>query len=344
MAENKSLTKRIAERIRTRMSVGEMLDWQPPPMESLIGTDLCPVRGSGVIIGGTPKASKTILAVQMALTLASNQSFMGLPVTLQKPLKCSYLMDEMSEHGMKTRIDLQAPEFPLEMVRDNVVFHFPRGLIKVCEHMGGMHPIIGEVIEEDLPDVLFLDPFANFHNQEENSASDMKRVMETFNRVRELGISVVLVHHEGKGAGDQPTVGYRSRGSSAIPGWYDLYMSLSLKDSSNERGPRVLEFSNRNGNTPEALTLHLNQKTKLLERSVHGLDGKTAVIADLVTEHELLKRIRDNKGSGYYVKRLNKAYAKYDNYDELIAYMLRAKKIYEEDDKYYISKGVEVDV
>ena len=77
------------------------------------------------------------------------------------------------------------------------------------------------------PRLLLLDPLVRLHGIDENSAGDVSELLAYFRSLqRELGLSVLLVHHTRKNAGDGFAAGLGLRGSGDIHAFGDSNLYL----------------------------------------------------------------------------------------------------------------------
>jgi hypothetical protein len=131
-------------------------------------------------------------------------------------------------------------------------------------------------VDEHRPDLVIVDPLANFHTGDENVARDMSRVTTALDDIRGKGVAVALVHHHGKGSSSNKNVGHKARGSSVLPGWYDSHMSLQWAEP--QRTVRVC-FELRNGEAPEDMILKLNPETLLFEQQTDEASQVSLVVS-----------------------------------------------------------------
>jgi len=115
--------------------------------------------------------------------------------------------------------------------------------------------LITQWLEKYGPDMLIIDPLANFHTGDENEAQDMSRVTGALDKIRSHGIAVGLVHHHGKRSGGNQNVGHKARGSSVLPGWYDSHLSLERAESAIR-----VRFELRHDETPEDMVVNLTPR------------------------------------------------------------------------------------
>lgn len=140
-------------------------------------------------------------------------------------------------------------------------------------------------MDEHGPDLLVIDPLSNFHCGDENVAKDILAVTNVLDSIRAKGVAVAVVHHHAKGSTERKNIGYKARGSSALPGWYDSHFSLEWADFS--RTVR-LEFELRHDEAPEDKILKLNPDTLLFELQTDEA-SQLALVVSVVRDFGLLE-------------------------------------------------------
>ena len=79
--------------------------------------------------------------------------------------------------------------------------------------------------------LVIVDSFVSFHPGDENDAGETRDFTDGFRRLGDLGATVLVLHHIGKGGGDY-------RGSSDIPAGLDVgYRMTNLSDDPSRLGP-----------------------------------------------------------------------------------------------------------
>ena len=242
------------KRIEVRC-LGELLDMEFPPADSLLGNDLLDKSGA-MLITGPQKIGKSLFTTQLALCLADRQRFVGFEPT-PTTRRVLMLQAEVGPRRMQDRFRRQTQAFSRDVL-GNVLNACTFSTLKLDQDPGVQEFL--ELVSDHEPDVVIVDPLANFHCGDENVAQDILRVTSVLDRVRSLGPAVILVHHHGKASSERSNVGYKSRGSTALPGWYDTHLSLERADQSIK-----LRFELRHGETPEDMILRLNPDTLLFE-------------------------------------------------------------------------------
>jgi hypothetical protein len=161
--------------------------------------------GSITLLSGESGGGKTWLAYAIAGTVARGESFASLKVQ-QRPVL--YLDGENPLCLAKQRLfDLGIPETPDLRVWGGWLGDPPPG-----PH----NPIIMEYSRQHRP-LLIWDSLIDFHDGDEQSASDTRAFMKHFRALANLGATVLVLHHTGKTATSQDY-----RGSSDIKAAVDM--------------------------------------------------------------------------------------------------------------------------
>lgn len=108
-----------------------------------------------------------------------------------------------------------------------------------------------EIVEEIAPSVIVVDTLARFAvGLEENSATDMGKLVAVLDRIRRVsGAAVIVVHHTTRGAS-------HGRGSTALLGAVDSELLVEADPDADEAEPRRIRVKNtKNKHAPEAAPL-----------------------------------------------------------------------------------------
>jgi predicted ATP-dependent serine protease len=77
------------------------------------------------------------------------------------------------------------------------------------------------------PDIVLIDPIINFFDGEENSNTEIRKLLDRVDMLIEMhGISVIIAHHTGKERADDKSF-MSARGGSVFAGWFDSGIKLS---------------------------------------------------------------------------------------------------------------------
>lgn len=233
-------------------TLAEFLSKEVIEMPYIIGRGILPVKGK-MIVGGSPKANKSFVVLNMMLDLVRGRDIFGAEYRTGKPLmpvekswRVLYLEQELGEQGLLERLQgkdgrpgLMSDIEPMGLE----LFIQPRDTAMRLDVPEGQD-YIRNIVKTVKPDVVVMDPMAKFHLAEENSAMEMGAVMRVCDHlVEDFGVAIILVHHVGKEDIKNPRRGGdRLRGSSAIFGDVDTVVEVSRK--SNEHHPEpILELS-----------------------------------------------------------------------------------------------------
>ena len=204
------------------------------------------------VIGGVPKACKSWLGLELAVSVASGTACLGhFPVENPGPVVVYLAEDALS--AVRDRID------------------------QLCQHRGltlaalDLHVVTAPSLRLDLeddrraldqtlavlqPKMLLLDPLVRLHRLDENSAADISGLLGFLRELnRRHDVAIVLVHHMGKRA--RHDLGQALRGSSDVHAWTDSACYLvprrqQLRLTVQHRAaaapdPMLLRFVSENG-------------------------------------------------------------------------------------------------
>lgn len=199
-------------------------------------------------IGGTPKAGKTWLALEMALAVASGQPCLGrFPVKNPGPviLFCA----EDGPRAVQERVAGLAKARGIDFARlavgwidaATIWLDDPKHQKRLALTVAAMKPRL-----------LVLDPLVRLHRGDENSASDIANVLGYLRGLqREHHVAIVLVHHVRKSGASEP--GQALRGSGDLHAWGDSNAYLLRRE-----GKPTLVVEHRGHRSPEPLLVRLD--------------------------------------------------------------------------------------
>jgi RecA-family ATPase len=98
------------------------------------------------------------------------------------------------------------------------------------------------------------DVFNVMHAADENDNTEMRRVLRQLSKIQaEVGCGIGVVHHFNKA--DQGSMTQRLRGSSAIAGWAEWLIGISIVDE--EQKVRRMEFELKAAQPPSPITFQI---------------------------------------------------------------------------------------
>jgi hypothetical protein len=265
-----------------------------PPREPFI--DPLIAKKELVILSGPPKLGKSLLSLNIALSLASGRNWLDFEVS--GPIKILLIQQEVGEAALKERINkmLRADinfntETETNNFLGNIAINSTRGVLLDTEE--GYREIC-RAIEEHQPDLLILDPLYTFHSKRENSAEEMGALFIKIHELMdEYNISVFIIHHFGKPTVAEREGGELHRGSSIIGSASDSNWTFKRipPNKYQTNAPRSefaeLSFELRNAKPPEPLILHRNSENLWYEMAELRETRKVTAenIRDIVAEH-----------------------------------------------------------
>jgi RecA-family ATPase len=249
-------------------TVEELMKVEFPPTDSMLGNLLD--RSGAMLISGPQKIGKSLFASQLALALGDKAPFITFPPGAEY-YRTLILQAEVGPKRMQERFRKQSQAFG-PAAQSHVCSASVFSSIKLDDKEGVAQMML--LVERFKPDVVIVDPLANFHCGDENVAQDIIRVTSVLDNIRAMGPAVCLVHHHGKSSAERGNVGHKARGSTALAGWYDTHLSLERADKSVR-----LRFEVRHDETPEDILLKLNPRTLTFETQTDEAAQVTLVVA-----------------------------------------------------------------
>ncbi len=179
--------------------------------------------GSVNLVTAESGTGKTWLAYAIAGAVARGEAFAGMPVK-QRPVL--YLDGENPLCVVKQRLwDLGILETPPLRIWGGWVDPPPPG---------PNNTLLREYAREHHP-LLIWDPLVQFHDGEEQSATETRKFMDQFRRLAHAGATVIIVHHTGKTGTSK-----EYRGSSDIKAAVDMAYVLETTSTLKGRVHRLV--------------------------------------------------------------------------------------------------------
>jgi hypothetical protein len=266
------------------------------------------------VIGGAPKCAKTWLGLDMALSVATGTPCLG-KYAVPEPGPVLVYLAEDALRVVGERIEGMARHRGLDI--DQVAIYAITASALRLDHDRD-RTRLWETARWLRPKLLVLDPLVRLHGIDENHAGAVAELLAYFRSLqRELGLSVLLVHHTRKNAGDGASAGQGLRGSSDIHAFGDsnLYLRRTEQNlilSSEHRSapasaPVYLELVATNAETTHLEVIAALQEEKedsLTERVLALLAGgreltRTTLRDSLAVRNERLGEVLESlEGAG----------------------------------------------
>lgn len=226
------------------------------------------------VIGGPPKACKSWLGLDLAVSVASATPCLG-------------------------RFEIPTPGPALVYLAEDALPRVRDRVAHLCRHRGlclsnlDLHVITAPSVRLDRhhdrlaldqtlsllqPRLLLLDPLVRLHHLDENSAADVSGLLGFLRELnRRHDLALALVHHMAKRSRKDP--GQALRGSSDLHAWTDSACYLSRRSDERLR----LTVEHRAAPAPEPLLLRLvHTNNEPLHLQVHGDDPGPIPLAETV--------------------------------------------------------------
>jgi 5S rRNA maturation endonuclease (ribonuclease M5) len=197
-----------------------------------------------------PKSAKSFVSLDLAIALASGQCWLGTEV--DQAVKVGVISREDfygSTSWRHNRICEGRSIHPSdldEMLYFNTKVTVPKLLLDNDESCKELL----RQIESRRLEFLVFDVLRKLHMSDENSNNEMEAVIEKLDEIKSrTGAQILLLHHLSKNGDGSVTK--RSRGATAIYGWAEYAMGLTVLETEEEYTVRQLEFELKAGNKPK---------------------------------------------------------------------------------------------
>jgi len=203
-------------------SLAQLLEQQPPTAPPcLIEPGLLPSQGI-LFVGGEPKVGKSLLVVNLALSLAAGSDCTGFPIpAARRVLVCQF--------------ELPVPQFVSRLATmrrilgnaaDQNLSVDTRATGHLLSAPQGLSPFLSAA-RAAAAEIIVLDPLYSTHDQDENDTRAMAALCQSLLRLREASrAALIVVHHVRKSIG-RYEIGSAFRGSSALHAVGDSYLLLT---------------------------------------------------------------------------------------------------------------------
>jgi AAA domain/CHC2 zinc finger len=218
--------------------------------------DLIP-RGSGGIFGGVPKATKSMSALDLGMSLACGVSWLGLKIPARVK---TYLVSREDAPGLTQRRIKQLIAGRAEYsnlsdwMRITTRRHVADLQVTTEEHLVSLIAHIRAFGAE----LVILDVFRKLYKGDENENSLVDSVLEKVNRIRsETGAAIALVHHIRKA--ETADIFSGLRGAGVIFGWMEWGVGIRVlnpEEKDRSKWIREMEFESKES-TLEPITYHV---------------------------------------------------------------------------------------
>jgi hypothetical protein len=200
----------------------QLLEQQPATAPvCLVEPGLLPPQGI-LFVGGEPKAGKSLLVANLALSLAAGSDRLGFPI----PTPCRVLV---------CQFELPVPQFVsrlasmrrlLGSAADQNLLVDTRASGHLLSAPQGLNHFLAAA-RAAAAEIIILDPLYSTHDQDENDTRAMAALCQSLLRLRQATrTALIVVHHVRKSIG-RYEIGSAFRGSSALHAVGDSYLLVT---------------------------------------------------------------------------------------------------------------------
>ncbi len=207
------------------------------------------VRQGVGFLCGCPKACKTWLALDLALSVASRTAVLGAYRVAEAGTVLLFVAED-SPAAVRARLAGMAG--PRGVSLDHLPIHLVMHRSLRLESPRDQARLRATVAQYR-PTLLVLDPFVRLTAIDENSSLEVSSVLASLRELQAtLGVAILIVHHARKTAGNGAPAGLSLRGSGDFWAWGDSILYLSRKHEHLH-----LAVEHRSAPAPEPVTVEL---------------------------------------------------------------------------------------
>ncbi len=208
-------------------------------------------RAAVGIIGGAPKCGKSWLGLDMAVSVASGSACLDRFQVQDKGPALVFLAED-ALCTVRSRIDALCNHRKIDIAKlDLSVITAPALRLDLAADQKRLWCTLADL----QPRLLVLDPLVRLHRLDENSASDISKLLGFVRQLqRTYDCAIVLVHHASKKHHAQP--GQALRGSSDLHAFGDSNAYLARR-----KNRFTLTFEHRAAKPPDPIELELISRT-----------------------------------------------------------------------------------
>ena len=217
-------------------------------------------RGANGFFSAVPKGGKSWTAVDLALSLALGCDWLGFKVPQAIKVALVSREDNPALTAWRIRNLFAGKSCPAPgLIETNLYVNSRREsaelLLDNALHMAELMAALNTV----RPQFVIFDVFNVLHASDENDNQEMRTVLRQLSAIQsEIGCGIGVVHHYNKS--DHGSMTQRLRGSSAIAGWAEWLIGISIAD--DEEKIRRMEFELKAAQPPEPLYYRIESRTE----------------------------------------------------------------------------------
>lgn len=195
-------------------------------------------QGHKMIIASTSKAGKTFILMELAMAIAEGMNWIGHKCTQGKVLYVNMELDGAScLHRFKSIYTCESYGMNVGNHVENIHVWNLRGNGKPLTDLAPI--LIGRMKDQDYRAVM-IDPLYKVMDGDENSNSDVARMVSSFDRIaEETGASVIYAHHFAKGNAAGKSLIDRAAGAGTFARDPDAILTMTQLDWAPENNEEI---------------------------------------------------------------------------------------------------------
>ena len=239
-------------------------------------------RGANGFFSAVPKGGKSWAAADLAISLALGCEWLGFRVP--RPVKVALVSREdnpaLTGWRIKHLFAGKACAAP-GLIETNLHINSRKQSAELMLDNSGQLMELLAALKDLKAELCIFDVFNVLHAADENDAQEMRAILRQLSRIQaEIGCACAVVHHWNKS--DQGSMTQRLRGSSAIAGWAEWLIGISMADE--ETKTRRMEFELKAAQPPDAIYYRIEStesasrlaRSNAPDTSVHRREGRAA--------------------------------------------------------------------
>lgn len=178
-------------------------------------------RGHIMMLTGPPKAGKSWAIAQLAYAVASGGEWMGF--RCNRGTVC-YVDTELDPPSLFNRLDKVRAKMGLQDSGGRIRAMPLRGRTVTAEMIANT---IADAYGEERPSLVIIDSIYSIETGDENSAGDMRAMMQQLGGIASGGSAIAFAHHHAKGSAGSRNVIDRGSGSGVFGRFVDAMVDLT---------------------------------------------------------------------------------------------------------------------
>jgi AAA domain/CHC2 zinc finger len=207
-------------------------------------------NGANGVFAADPKSGKSFAAADLAVSLAIGAPWLNFHIP--RPVRTAIIAREDNPALTAWRIRHLwngKTSGHSDLITENLWVNTRAQSKDYKIDVEELHKEMSEELKARQIRFAIFDVFNVLHSADENDNGEMREVLQCLTALQaEAGCQIALVHHFGKGTGSMM---HRLRGSTAIAGWVEWMVGISIVDP--ETKLRRMEFEAKVDNPPEPI-------------------------------------------------------------------------------------------